>query len=107
MADPTDPPQNSGGAPADRSLPTPTNAEALGLRVIYMIIFGIAFWILCWTLIIATVLQLVVRLLNGKPSAELARFGAGLGVFARQVIEYLTFRTDKLPFPFSEWPNVE
>lgn len=107
MADPTDPPQAPGGAPADRALPATTAPEALWLRVLYMIIFGIAFWILGWTLTVTTILQLLVRLLNGRPSVELQKFGAGLGLFASQVIEYLTFRSDKLPFPFSAWPNVE
>jgi hypothetical protein len=74
------------------------------MRVLYMIIFAVVFWILCWTLAVTAVLQLLFRLLNNAPSVELSRFGAGLALFSKQVIEYLTFRSDRLPFPFSEWP---
>jgi Domain of unknown function (DUF4389) len=105
MSDPIDSSQASGPTP-DRSVPVTTDANALGMRVLYMIIFGIVFWILCWTLAVTAVLQLLLRLLNGKPSIELARFGAGLALFASQVIEYLTFRSERLPFPFSDWPNT-
>lgn len=90
----------------DRTVPATTDANALGMRVLYMIIYGIVFWILCWTLAVTAVLQLLLRLLNGKASDELSRFGAGLGLFAAQVIEYLTFRSERLPFPFSDWPRA-
>jgi hypothetical protein len=105
MSNPTDSPSASNTPPEPSSLPTTTDANALGMRIVYMIIFGVAFWILCWTLAITAVLQLIVRLLGGKPSPDLARFGASLGRFAQQVIEYLTFRSDRLPYPFTEWPQ--
>jgi hypothetical protein len=76
------------------------------MRILYMVIFGVVFWILCWTLAVTAVIQLVFRLLNGQPSSDLARFGAGLGLLAQQVIEYLAFRSERLPFPFNEWPHV-
>src|SRR4051812_44007220 len=103
MTIPTDLPPAS-NTPPDRSTPVVTDANALGMRVLYMVIFGVVFWILCWTLAVTAVLQLVFRLINGAPSVELSRFGGGLALFAQQVIEYLTFRTERLPFPFSDWP---
>ena len=75
------------------------------VRVLYMILFAVAFWILCWTLAVTVVVQLVLRLLNGQPQADVARFGAGLASYAKQVIEFLTFSTERLPFPFSGWPD--
>jgi len=46
----------------------------------------------------------VLRLLSGRPNAELSRFGAALGAYARQVIEFLTFVTETVPYPFAPWP---
>jgi hypothetical protein len=46
----------------------------------------------------------VLTLLAGRPNIELARFGAGLANYSRQSIEFLTFVSDRIPFPFSEWP---
>jgi hypothetical protein len=89
------------------SVPQPTTPAAspdLALRVLYMVLFGIVFWLLTWTLAVVTLLQLVLRLVNGRPQAEVARFGAGLGRYAREIIEFLTFVTDVLPYPFRPWP---
>jgi len=86
--------------------PVGSRDDSLVTRVIYMVLFAVVFWILCWTLAISTVLQLVLRVLNGKPNADLVKFGASLGRYAQQLIEYLTFGTDRLPFPFTQWPEV-
>jgi hypothetical protein len=77
---------------------------SLGMRILYMIVFAIVFWILVWTLAATAVLQLILALLNARPNPDVMRFGAGLAAYSRQVIQFLTFASDKLPFPFSEWP---
>ena len=63
---------------------TPATAPEIGMRILYMLLFAVVFWILCWTLAVATLVQLVLRLLSGRPNAELSRFGAALGAYARQ-----------------------
>lgn len=83
---------------------TPSGPPDLGMRVIYMLVFAVAFWLVCWILTVTAVVQLVVRLLNGKPNAELVRFGASLARYSHKVIEYLTFVSDIAPFPFTAWP---
>ena len=83
---------------------TPSATPDLGIRVIYMLLFGVVFWVLCWILVATTIVQLIVRLLNGRPNPDLLRFGASLARYARQVIEFLTFVTDLTPYPFASWP---
>ncbi len=89
------------------SVPQPTTPPAstdLALRVLYMVLFAVVFWILTWTLAVVTLLQLLLRLINGRPHAEVARFGSGLARYSRELIEFLTFVTETLPYPFSPWP---
>jgi hypothetical protein len=87
-------------------LPTPAPSPSpLMQRVLYMIVFAVVFWILCWVIGLTAIAQLALRLLNGKPHPDLARFGASVGRYSRQVIEYLAFATDEAPFPFSDWQN--
>ena len=76
----------------------------LGIRVVYMLLFAVVFWALCWILAATTLIQLVVRLLNGRANPDLTRFGASLARYARQVIEFLTFVTELAPYPFAPWP---
>jgi hypothetical protein len=89
-------------------MPQPVNAPStpdLGIRVIYMLVFGVVFWLICWILAATTLVQLVVRLLNGRPNSDLTRFGGSLARYARQVIEFLTFVTELAPYPFAAWPT--
>ena len=82
---------------------TPAVISGVGERVLYTVVFAVAFWILGWVLVVTAAIQLVLRLVNGKAHADLARFGASLGRYARQVIDYLTFATEEAPFPFRDW----
>ena len=83
---------------------TPSSTPSLGMRLLYMLILALVFWIVCWVLAVAVLVQLLLTLAAGRPNPELVRFGAGLANYARQIIEYLTFVSDRLPFPFSTWP---
>lgn len=86
------------------SPPVPTVEPSLPARALYMLVFALVFWIVCWTLAITSLAQLAAALLGGRPNAEVARFGAALAVYSRQIIEFLTFVSERIPYPFSEWP---
>ena len=88
-----------------QSTPTPGAPQDLLARMLTMLLFAVVFWILGWTLAVTAIVQLILRLLNGRPQAELARFGASLAAYARQVIEYLTFAGELVPWPFADWPS--
>jgi uncharacterized RDD family membrane protein YckC len=93
-------PEDSPSPPAVVPSPPPS----LGTRLLYMVILALVFWILCWMLAITVLVQLVLTLLAGRPNVDLVRFGASLAAYSRQVIEFLTFVSDRVPFPFSDWP---
>lgn len=97
-------PESSSTTPAGGS---PGNASELGMRVLYMVVFAFALWVLAWVLAATALAQLVLKLVNGRPSEDLARFGGGLGRYAGQVVAWLTFAEERLPFPFSDWPGRE
>lgn len=84
---------------------TPPATRDVAIRVLYMILFAIVFWILCWTLAVTAIVQVFMRLLNGRPGPEVTRFGAALARYARQIIEFLTFVSEVLPYPFTAWPG--
>jgi hypothetical protein len=76
----------------------------LGVRVLYMLLFALIFWIVSWVLAVTALAQLLARLLSGRASAEFARFGGGLARYTGQIIEYLTFVTERVPYPVGEFP---
>lgn len=87
------------------SPPAPTVQPSLALRILYMVVFAVVFWIVCWTLAITAIAQLALTLLGGRPNPDLVRFGAGLASYSRQIIEFLTFASERIPYPFTEWPT--
>lgn len=86
------------------ALPVATQ-EALGVRLLHLLLFAVVFWVLCWAVALTAIVQLVLRVFAGASNADLRRFGSALARYAAQVIAYLSFASDRLPFPFSEWPD--
>jgi hypothetical protein len=83
--------------------PSPTGGD-VGARILYMLLFAVVFWIICWVLGVTAIAQLLIRLLSGRANAELARFGGSLARYTMQIVEYLTFVTDRVPYPVGEFP---
>ena len=77
----------------------------IGIRVLYMLLFAVALWILIWVLAVTVIAQLLLTLLGGESSAELLKFSKGISSYTSQVIEFLTFLSDRPPFPFTPWPD--
>ncbi|MGH8218181.1 MAG: DUF4389 domain-containing protein [Steroidobacteraceae bacterium] len=86
--------------------PVPVPRPSLGARALYMLVFALVFWILCWTLAITALAQLGLTALAVRPNPDVARFGAGLAAYSRQIIEFLTFASERIPYPFSGWPTL-
>ena len=96
--------------PAGSSVPdrpaVPATASPLASRLLHMLLFAVMFWLLCWAVALTAIVQLAFRVFGSSPSPELQRFGAGLARYTSQVIAYLSFASDRLPFPFSDWPQT-
>lgn len=77
------------------------------LRGLYMLLMALA-WQVCGTiLLVVAIIQFAVALLTGTPNARLATFGRSLARYTRQVVDFLTFATEDIPFPFNDWPAGE
>ena len=77
-----------------------------GARFLHTLLFAFVFWVLCWVLVGTVIAQLATRLLGATPNAGIVRFSVGLARYTAQVVAYLCFVTERLPFPFSDWPDV-
>ena len=56
-------------------------------------------------LAVTAILQLVFTLLGEGPNPQLVRFGASLALYSRDIIDFLTFSSAKVPYPFTAWPE--
>jgi len=83
---------------------TPASQRNIWLRGLIMLLMGFAFQVSGTMLCIVTVIQFVMALLNGTANARLVSFGRSLGRYLQQIANFLTFATEEMPFPFSDWP---
>jgi hypothetical protein len=84
---------------------TPSSQRNIWMRGLFMLLMGFAFQVSGTVLCIVTVLQFVMMLLGGTANARLTSFGRSLGRYLRQIADFLTFASEELPFPFSDWPS--
>jgi len=81
------------------------NLKQLGTwkRIFFMLIFaaiGSLVKLLLWAVII---LQVASTLLTGKANTNILNFGRSLSTYTFHILLFLTFNTETLPFPFSDW----
>lgn len=82
-------------------LPEVRGAASRGL---YMLLMALAYQLSGTVICCVTVIQFVVALLSGTPNVNLIVFGRSLGTYLKQIVDFLTFASEVVPFPFSPWP---
>ncbi len=85
----------------------PGSKRNIWMRGLYMLLMALAFHVCVTVLGIVTIIQFVMVLLSNAPNNRLVSFGRSMGNYLRQIVNFLTFATQDIPFPFSEWPAGE
>ena len=86
---------------------TPPDQRNLWVRGLFMLLLALAYHVTGTVMFIVTVIQFVMKLLVDEPNARLISFGRSLGRYLQQIVNFMTFATEEMPFPFSEWPAGE
>lgn len=84
-----------------------TNKRNIWMRGFFMLLMTFAFQVSATVMCVVTVIQFVLALLNDTPNDRLVAFGRSLGRYLQQITNFLTFATEEIPFPFSDWPSGE
>jgi len=74
------------------------------LRLPYMAAFGVIAYILIWPLLALSVIQFGFHLFEGIPNARLVSLSNQLISYILQIFDYISYKTDQKPFPFSSLP---
>lgn len=82
----------------------PTNKRNIWMRGLFMLLMALAYQVSGTVVCIVTVIQFLIMLLNDTPNARLVSFGRSMGRYLKQIVDFLTFATEELPFPFNDWP---
>ena len=90
---------------SDMSLPD-RNTRAIWERLLYMIFCAIAYSIAEAIVVLVAIFQFVCVLVNGHVHERAQRFGQNVGAYIGELLRFVTFNDERVPFPFSDWPEV-
>ncbi len=76
-------------------------------RIFFMLIFSIIGELIRMLLWAVILLQIVSSLITGKPNSNILSFGRNLSLYSYHILLFMTYNTDTVPFPFSEWSMTE
>jgi hypothetical protein len=85
------------------------NLKKLGTwkRIFFILIFAAIITLVRMLLWAIIALQVASMLLTGKVNSNILAFGRSLSAYTYHILLFLTFNTDTLPFPFSDWQMTE
>lgn len=76
-------------------------------RLFFTILFFIIGWAGLWIFSFVVIIQFGFLLITGQVNNNLKGFNKEVGLFLFDLIKYLSFQTNKKPFPFRDWPYGE
>lgn len=86
----------------EEQVKTQVKTPGTWLRLFYILVFGIIFYAVYFVTCTVAIIQFIARILSGKTLASLSDFNVTLADYARDLVAYLTYASDKKPFPFKE-----
>ncbi|MBI1424928.1 MAG: DUF4389 domain-containing protein [Gammaproteobacteria bacterium] len=91
----------------DSELKNNLRKRATWLRGLYMLLFIVIFHVAEVVVGAVVLLQFLFTLFSGATNARLLRFGQSLSQYVYQILRFLSFNSEEMPFPFSEWPTTD
>ncbi len=76
-------------------------------RIFFMLIFGAIGGLVRMLLWAVILLQIASVLFTGNANENVLKLGKNLSLYTYHILAFLTFNTEVLPYPFSEWAVTE
>lgn len=90
---------------AERSWLDHVSSGAAWRRFGVMLVLLVVVTCVAFLVFLTSVFQFFGVLSSGEVNPHLSRFGSELAQLTRDIIAFLTYNTEKRPFPFSEWTD--
>jgi hypothetical protein len=76
-------------------------------RVLFVALFWVIFYVSQLVIAAVVVAQCAFTLINGAPNAQLLAFGDSMSRYVHEILRFVTFNSDRRPFPFEEFPKSD
>lgn len=77
------------------------------IRLLYMILFVVVFNIAELVVYVVLVVQFIFHLFTRRSNERLAGLGESLALYVAEIVRYLTYSGEQLPYPFGDWPREQ
>jgi hypothetical protein len=75
------------------------------LRLLWMIGFSFIYSISLWLLWLIVTVQFLFVLLTNSPNENILKASSGFRNYMVQILDFITYRSEDKPFPFSDFPS--
>jgi hypothetical protein len=86
--------------------PVPDHRPFPLVRVLYAIGFAFLAWVVLWIVFVLAAVQVAVLVINGHTNDELKRFSLNLLQYLFELLAFVIFARDDLPFPIGPFPST-
>lgn len=77
------------------------------VRGLYMLLFVLFYSVAEFVLMVVVVVQFGYRVLNNENHPRILALGAAIALYIYLVLRFLSFNSDEMPYPFSDWPDPD
>ena len=77
------------------------------IRWLFMLLFLVVSRIISACVALIAVFQLFCSLIVRKPNDNVTSFGRDLSIYLAEIVQFLSYCTEKKPWPFSPWPQTD
>jgi len=75
------------------------------LRLLWMMGFSFIYSISLWVLWLIVAVQFLFVLTTNSPNKNILRASSGFRNYMVQILDFITYRSEDKPFPFSDFPS--
>ena len=75
------------------------------LRGAFMLLFFVAARCVAVLVSVIALFQFLSVLIASKPNDNVKHFAGNLSLYAAEIIQFLSYNTDRKPWPYSKWPE--
>ncbi len=80
-------------------------AKTTWIRGLYMLLFAIIYSVAEIVVVAVVIFQFLSTVITGRNNQQLLKLGRGLADFIKQVLLFVSYNSDEMPFPFGPWPE--
>ena len=83
------------------------SAKETGIRLLFVILFAAIYSVAELVIVAVVIIQFGFSFISGGTNSKLLSFSGNLNRYVYAILQFVSFRDDDKPFPFSDWPSEQ